>query len=169
MKISLKNVLHLFSKYDNGLLLCDLGGFDQILDLINSTTTDLDLKMQGLLVIGSAIQSNPKAKVQAAKSDLLKLLMNSLKSSSLSIDLKSNEHQSKLMFVLSALLRNFPYAQLKFVQLGGLDIFSNILKSDQSSHKIKVKVLTLVSDLVLEKRNALLEANADDKVKQYKE
>ena len=42
-------------KYDNGILLCDLGGFELLKKCINSSS-ELDLRKEAVKVLGSAIQ-----------------------------------------------------------------------------------------------------------------
>jgi hypothetical protein len=69
------------------------------------------------------------------------------------------ELSTKLVYLLSAVLRHFPYAQTKFFDYGGLNTLSNLILSPKSSNKIKIKVITLINDLVLEKVQPL-QANA---------
>jgi nucleotide exchange factor SIL1 len=73
----------------------------------------------------------------------------------------SDSFNQKLVFVLSAMLRHFPYAQLKFIEFGGQVTLNNYIR-ESSTHKIKVKLLTLINDLLLEKvKRILLEINKE--------
>ena len=52
---------------------------------------------------------------------------------------------------MSSLLRHFPYAQLKFMQLGGLSALSTLFKESASAAvSLKVKAVTLLHDMLLE-------------------
>ena len=64
----------------------------------------------------------------------------------------SNDFSAKLIYVLSTLLRHFPFAQIKFLEIGGVRILNDFMKISPS-HKLKVKILTLVDDLIQEKVN----------------
>jgi hypothetical protein len=69
---------------------------------------------------------------------------------------KQSEIFQKLLFVLSGLLRNFPYAQNLFVnKYGGIDALSYLL-TFSNSVKVKTKILTLIDDLIQEKVNFLV-------------
>jgi nucleotide exchange factor SIL1 len=51
----LEDFEYMVHQYDNGLLLCDLGAFDMLLNELNMTT-DSDISRQLILVLGSAVQ-----------------------------------------------------------------------------------------------------------------
>ena len=61
------------------------------------------------------------------------------------------EITSRCLFALSSLLRQFPAAQKIFVDHGGLEIFGKILEGNQLQSQ--TRVLNLVNDLVIERRN----------------
>ena len=60
--------------------------------------------------------------------------------------------RSRLLAALSSLVRHFPFAQRKFLELGGLQTLSSLL-SEQTydSEKLSVKAATLISDLLAER------------------
>ena len=66
------------------------------------------------------------------------------------VESTNNELNVKLVYVLSTLLRHFPFAQLKFLEIGGVQILNDFMQKS-TSHKLKVKILTLVDDLIQEK------------------
>ena len=68
------------------------------------------------------------------------------------IGLSNNDWNSKIVFALSSLLRHFPYVQLKFLEFGGVNILNDFMQKSPS-YKLKVKILTLVDDLIQEKVN----------------
>lgn len=77
----------------------------------------------------------------------------SLYSQSEEINLKIYEYYSKLLFSLSGLLRNFPFAQNLFVnKYGGIEVFSNLIKLTNSA-KLKAKMLTIINDMIQEQVN----------------
>jgi hypothetical protein len=54
--IILKDFEYYVHQYDNGLLFCDIGGFKLLMEELNSTNTDLNIKINSLLTLGSAMQ-----------------------------------------------------------------------------------------------------------------
>ncbi len=90
----------------------------------------------------------------ALKSNLLQLLLNQLSLAGQMNSIKDSNSTnliSKLIFTLSGLLKKFPHAQSEFIRFGGIEILDKILSIEQFSSKLKAKILTLVSDLLLEK------------------
>lgn len=144
-----------YFKFDNGLALCDIGGFDLLKNNLNQSE-DFDLKSKYALVLGSSLQSNPYVKIHANEANLVQLVLYQITST-----LKQTEHLntqnfiSKLIFTLSGLLRNFPAAQNKFVQIGGVETLELVLKSEHFNSKLKTKVLTFLNDLIVEKVEAI--------------
>lgn len=80
------------------------------------------------------------------------------------------EFNSKLIFTLSGLLRNFPLAQSQFIQNGGVEILSKLIQHSNSI-KFKTKILTLIDDLIKEKIELLADPTAleqqSEKINQY--
>lgn len=159
----LKDLEFYVHQVDNGLLLCDLGGFDLLLTELNSTILNQDSEYAQLLVIvlGSAVQSNPKVKVYAIKSQLLQILLNRM-----STRVLTDELRSKFIFTLSGLLRNFPYAQHEFLKLGGVETLSNLMPKINSI-KLRTKILTLTDDLIREKIGITNSQHDEATIKQY--
>ena len=92
--------------------------------------------------------SNPKVQVYGAENGLLQLILNLM--SKTDVESTNNELNVKLVYVLSTLLRHFPFAQLKFLEIGGVQILNDFMQKS-TSHKLKIKILTLVDDLIQEK------------------
>lgn len=55
LNIMIKYTVFCIFKYDNGLLLCDMGGFNAILVDMNKTE-DVETNIENILVLGAAIQ-----------------------------------------------------------------------------------------------------------------
>lgn len=51
---------------------------------------------------------------------------------------------------LSATIRNFPFAQKKFCDIGGIDFVVELLKGGSLGDRVVVKVVSMVSDLLEE-------------------
>ena len=91
------------------------------------------------------LYSNPSVQIAAIEAGALQQLIRLL-----SIE-TSVTFRSRLLAALSSLIRHFPFAQRKFLELGGLQTLSSLL-TDQSydSEKLSVKAVTLISDLLTE-------------------
>ena len=114
---------------------------------------DKEIKMETVLVLGSAMQSNPKVKIHAVKLDMIQLLLNHISKSLDDLD-SSKDFVSRLLFALSSVLRHFPFGQSQFIRFGGVEVLNKILNSQSKfNNKLKIKVITLANDLIMEKVN----------------
>ncbi len=86
----------------------------------------------------------------ALKSGLLQTVLKELTSFTQSANVNNQDFLSKLIFTLSGLMRNFPFAQHEFLKLGGSALLSNLIRAPNSI-KVKTKILTLTDDLMKEK------------------
>lgn len=66
----------------------------------------------------------------------------------LSVD-PNDRVRKKALYAVSTLIRQFPFAQKKFLQLGGLSALANLFTSAKEEN-IKIKIITLLTDLLLE-------------------
>jgi len=90
--------------------------------------------------------SNPAVQIAAIEAGALQQLIRLL-----SIE-TSITFRSHLLSALSSLIRHFPFAQRKFLELGGLQALSSLLtQQTYDSGKLSVKAATLVSDLLTER------------------
>jgi len=89
--------------------------------------------------------SNPAVQIAAIESGALQQL----------IRLLSTEpcvtFRSRLLAATSSLVRHFPFAQRKFLELGGLQTLTNLLAQQAESEKLSIKAVTLISDLLAER------------------
>jgi len=96
----------------------------------------------GLTVV---VFSNPAVQIAAIEAGALQQLIRLL-----SIE-TSVSFRSCLLSALSSLIRHFPFAQRKFLELGGLQTLTSLLAPQSyDSDKLSVKAVTLVSDLLTE-------------------
>ncbi|KAL8565967.1 hypothetical protein ACOMHN_054952 [Nucella lapillus] len=160
---SLENYLH---QIDNAMLFCDLGAMPTLLRCLNSSLENV--RSEAALVLGSALQSNPKVQIAAvengAMSEVLKLV---------SFD-QSPMVRKRAMFALSTMVRHFPFAQKRFLQLGGLSVLGKLFEDKSAPQNLQVRAVTLLSDLIKEKELHSKHSDASDsaqeeRLRQYRE
>ena len=62
---------------------------------------------------------------------------------------------TKAFSALSAIIRNFPEAQNTLLRQGGLGVLVKLFDNEEKSYeKLKIKILTLISDLLIERETA---------------
>jgi len=106
----------------------------------------IDLLIYLLIVTCDILCSNPAVQVAAIEAGALHQLIRQL-SVETSVTLRS-----RLLAAMSSLIRQFPFAQLKFMELGGLHTLSTLLTHrSRDSGKLSIKAVTLVSDLLIER------------------
>lgn len=130
---------------DNANDLVSMGGFHLVLQALNDT--EVTIRKEAAFVLGSAVQSNPPVQVVAIDGGAMQSLLRLIS------PIESIPVRKKAMYAMSSLLRHFPYAQLKFMQLGGLSALSTLFKeSDSAAVSLKVKAVTLLHDMLLEQK-----------------
>ncbi|XP_034634390.1 nucleotide exchange factor SIL1 [Trachemys scripta elegans] len=149
---------------DNAKDFLSLGGLQLVINGLNST--EPVLKEHAAFVLGAALSSNPKVQVEAIEGGALQKLMVILATEQpLSV-------KKKALFALSSMLRHFPYAQLQFLKLGGLQVLRNLFK-EKGMETLYIRVVTLLYDLIVEKMLLEDSENKEDqleeKVQQYKQ
>lgn len=158
---ALQDLEYYVHQIDNAKDLATIGGLQLIIAGLNDS--DDAIRQECAFVLGSAVQSNPHVQVQAVDSGALQLLLQVL-STSQSVPLRK-----KAMYAISGLLRMFPYAQMKFLELGGLSTFSSLFKGvDPSVVTLKVKAVTLLHDLLVEKQDVFQYDDEGDSVHQLR-
>ena len=87
--------------------------------------------------------SNPKVQVASMDAGAMEQLvrMSSLEPSS--------GVRSHVLYALSALIRHFPYAQQRFLQLGGMHSLKGLF-SQPDTAKLRLRAVTLINDMLLE-------------------
>ncbi|ESP03726.1 hypothetical protein LOTGIDRAFT_237555 [Lottia gigantea] len=161
-KFILSDLEYYLHQIDNAVYFCDIRGMELLLKYLNSTQDEI--RSETALVIGSALQSNPKAQISALETGLMQPLIRLI-----SLD-KSTALRKRYLYALSSLVRHFPYAQLKFVQYGGLSVFSKLFE-ESGTESLQIKVITLLNDLLQEKilteNDPQDNQNYREKLKQY--
>ncbi|CAF4001022.1 unnamed protein product [Rotaria magnacalcarata] len=142
-KTILTDLEYYLHQYDNAVLFADMNGLDLLVALLNSTNTDAEIRKLTSLALGAAFQGNPKVQLKALQSDCIQHLLHLL-------NIESDDNIIlRLLFALSTLLRNFPPAQKTFLEHGGAEL---MIKMFDLNNKIAVRTITLMNDLITEKK-----------------
>jgi len=119
-------------------------------------------KAAACFIVGSAAQSNPRVQIAFFEAGLVNTLLRLVNSPS------SPSVCGKAVYGISAVLRNFPEAQNSFIRQGGLAVLRNVFKfTGQPFDKIKIKVLTLMQDLLEER--VYQDSSSTDEVKRIQQ
>jgi len=145
ISLILEDLEYYVHKYDNAIDFLSLDGLSKIiLPSLNSTSKGVR-KMASYLV-GGAMQSNPTFQKASLEAGLIPILLRLT-----TLD-PEPEVSTKSFYALSGLLRNYPDAQNAFLRQGGLDALSSIIGStDMEYQKLRIKILTLLDDLMVER------------------
>ena len=148
--VILEDLEYYTHQYDNALLFVELGGIRDIL-LPSLNSSSLAVRLEACLLVSGAAQSNPQFQISSLESGLLDTLLR------LTILQPHPLLASRAFSGLSSLLRNFPQAQNKFLRDGGLGLLVRLFQNEGKAHeKLKIKILTLVHDLLVERETSLL-------------
>ncbi|SPP83807.1 nucleotide exchange factor Sil1 isoform X2 [Drosophila guanche] len=146
---ALENLEFLLHQIDNALVFIDNGGLDDVLLPIVVNDTNTALRVSAMRVLGSLTSNNPKAQIKVFEKSFGSYLSQILMSSTSSAEISSALH------AFGALLRKFPLAQTRVLSTSGTQALIRVLRSPDMELRSKGKVVTLISDLVLEKRSVL--------------
>ncbi|BFZ01197.1 hypothetical protein BsWGS_04236 [Bradybaena similaris] len=165
LKIVLLDLEYYLHQIDNAKIFCDLGGLTTLVSLMNST--EEDIREAATHTVGAALQSNPKVQATAVDTGVLQQLLKIISVDSSAIVRK------RALFALSALLRHFPYAQKRFLQLGGLSALTQLFVECKEEN-VKIRIVTVLTDLLHEYDYNVYQATSQDEIQvqrtlQYKE
>ncbi|XP_064631470.1 nucleotide exchange factor SIL1-like isoform X2 [Lineus longissimus] len=163
-----KNILSDLEYYlhqiDNAVDFSVMGGLDLVVKDLNHT--DPQIRSEAAFVIGAAVQSNPRVQVKAIEAGAMQQLIRML-----SIE-KDLALRSRVLYALSCLQRHFPYAQTKFLKLGGMAVLTSLF-TQPGTEKLQVKAISLTHDVLLEQQDVMQKSDLKDphekeKLRQYK-
>ncbi|XP_065215312.1 nucleotide exchange factor SIL1 [Planococcus citri] len=148
--VILKDFENLLHQVDNGEEFAKQKGMSTIVaPLLKANVTTF--RSLGANILGAAVQNNAKAQISALKAGVIPLLLHNIASNG---DLES---RSSSMFALSCLVRSFPLAEMKLIEEGGLPVLMDLFDDDSADGvKLQLKVVTFLSDLIIEKEDAKL-------------
>ena len=89
--------------------------------------------------------SNPKVQIKCLDAGILPILVRMLAVES------SRPVRARLLSACSAFIRQFPYAQEKFITLGGLQTLVDVFSNKYTNDKLRLKIVTLLHDLLAER------------------
>lgn len=151
----LQDLEYLVHQIDNAREFIRIGGvMHVVIPALNSTSAKV--RADSLWLLGSATQSNPKVQIGVLNAGIMPKLVKAIV-----LDSDSTVH-ARAIYALSCLTRQFPAAQVKLIEEGGLESLKVII-DDERSHdlKTKMRVITLINDLLLE-RKSIREAVAEN-------
>lgn len=156
MKVEEENVLvaaltdleYLLHQIDNAQMFAKHDGMsDVIIPCLESNSTRV--RQIAARVLGSAVQNNGMVQILALESGVIPYLLRTIALE------KSFAVRSSSLYALSCLIRSFPFAQLKFVESGGLSVFISLFDEKlPNSQKLQLKSISFLSDLLQEKLDA---------------
>ncbi|XP_026850228.1 nucleotide exchange factor SIL1 isoform X1 [Drosophila persimilis] len=146
---ALETLEFLLHQIDNALVFIDNGGLDDVLLPIVVNDTNTALRVSAMRVLGSLTSNNPKAQIKVFEKSFGSHLSQIIISSTNTAEISSALH------AFGALLRKFPLAQKRVLSTSGTQALIRVLRSPEMELRSKGKVVTLISDLVQEKRFAL--------------
>lgn len=156
---------YLVHQVDNAQTLCSMGGLQFILEGLNSS--DFRLQESSAFVLGSALASNPAVQVEAVENGALQTLLTTLATA------QQLRVKKKVLFAVASLLRHFPYAQRHFLTHGGLQVLSELFRTDDSG-VLRTRIVTMLYDMITEKElifqgglDPVLDASHDERRRQY--
>ncbi|KAM7417075.1 hypothetical protein PAMA_016942 [Pampus argenteus] len=156
---------YLVHQVDNAQTLCSIGGLQFILEGLNSS--DFRLQESSAHVLGSALSSNPVVQVKAVESGALQTLLTALATA------QAHSVKKKVLFAVASLLRHFPYAQRHFLSNGGLQVLSELFRTDGRG-ALRTRIVTMLYDMISEKElisqaglDPVMDASHEERVQQY--
>lgn len=146
---SLENLEYLLHQIDNALAFIDGGGLDDVLLPIVVNETNTDLRVSAMRVLGALAANNPKAQIKVFERNFGSYLAQILMTST------NNAEISSALHAFGALLRKFPLAQQRVLSTSGTQALIGVLRNADVELRSKAKAVTLISDLVLEKKSVM--------------
>ncbi|GLG99718.1 Nucleotide exchange factor SIL1 [Gryllus bimaculatus] len=167
----LTDMEYLVHQFDNALEFVRLEGVsDIVIPMLNCSSPAV--RAEAARLLGSAAQSNVKVQIAALENGAIFSLLRAVSLDSDSVV------RIRSLYALSCLIRNFPAAQARFVKEGGLSVLAQLFDKEQENHKMQIKVITLLYDLLIERQDTIklfsgytpvIKEELEMKMKQYKE
>lgn len=147
----LDDLEYLVHQVDNALEFLSQSGLEKVLLPNLNRTNHSTLKVKSLTLLGSALQNNPKAQLSAYEKGLAEHLIRFLSTTKVETEING------ALFAFGSLVRHFPLAQRHVLSRSVINVLFGIWRREVHL-KIKVKVLTFLTDLLLEGEEARKEA-----------
>lgn len=147
----LEDLEYLVHQVDNAIQFLDQGGLEKIVLPNLNRTNNSNLKVKSLTLLGSATQNNPSAQIMAYEKDVAEHLVRFLSTAKVESEINS------ALFAFSSLVRRFPIAQKQILSKSVVNVLFEVW-TKEINLKIKVRLLTLLTDLLMEAEEAKSEA-----------
>ncbi|XP_004529175.1 nucleotide exchange factor SIL1 isoform X1 [Ceratitis capitata] len=144
----LEDLDYLVHQIDNALWFIDMGGLEQIILPLVVNETNINLRVKAVRVLGALTHNNPKAQIKAFEKNVGSHLAQILLSST------NTEELSSALYAFGSLLRKFPLALQRILSTSGTQALIAVLEKE-CELKVKAKSLTLISDVIVEKKLVL--------------
>lgn len=162
LRTILTDLEYYLHQIDNAQNFVTLGGLECVMRDLNHTSEVI--RSETAVVLGSAVQGNPRVQVAAMEVGAMQQLVRML-SLEPSIGVRSH-----VLYALSALVRHFPHAQQRFLELGGLHALKALF-SQPDTATLRLRAVTLVNDMLVEQKAILHQTSSDatqqEKIRQY--
>lgn len=144
-KIELLEVLEEFlENLDNAVDFHTIGGYQYIMDLINSVDKE-EIIFQCLSLLGTSSQNQPKVQKILVEANLIPQVMDFIKKSS------NMKLKTKAIRCISCMITNYEAGSKVFLFNNGLNILKTILFDDSITHiPLLQKTLILLKDLAFQ-------------------
>ena len=138
---NLLNVLEeLLESLDNARDFQNLNGYQKIIDLLNSSTSN-EVKQTCCSLLGTAAQNQPVVQKVLVESNVIPQLMEFVRSTT---DMKL---KAKALRSVSSIITGCEDAEKVFLLHNGLNLIKDIIKSDENSLSVKQRALYLLLNL----------------------
>uniref|UniRef100_A0A0K8VG25 Nucleotide exchange factor SIL1 n=1 Tax=Bactrocera latifrons TaxID=174628 RepID=A0A0K8VG25_BACLA len=144
----LEDLDYLVHQIDNALWFIDKGGLDKIILPLVVNETNINLRTKAVRVLGALTLNNPKAQIKVFEKNIGGYLAQILISS------EHSEELSSALYAFGSLLRKFPLALQRILSTSGTQALVAVL-AKKCELKVKAKSITLISDILVEKRLVL--------------
>ncbi|XP_052870171.1 nucleotide exchange factor Sil1 [Anopheles cruzii] len=141
-----EDLRYLAHQIDNAVEFIDRGGVENIIWPSLNRTTDTSIRIQALVLLGTLLQNNPKAKVSLFERDGSAKLLAAFGRAT------SSDEVSAALYAFGSLVRKFPFAQKQLLTAHGYSLLYGVLEKPVEL-KVKVKVLQLIADLLEDYRS----------------
>uniref|UniRef100_A0A182WW16 Nucleotide exchange factor SIL1 n=1 Tax=Anopheles quadriannulatus TaxID=34691 RepID=A0A182WW16_ANOQN len=155
LDVLFEDLEYLAHQIDNALQFIDRGGVEKIVWPSLNRTGDAQTRTRALKLLGTIVQNNPKAKVALVERNGGPNLLSALGRAS------TTDEISAALYAFGGLVRKFPFAQKQLLTPHGYSVLYGVWEK-KVELKVKVKVLQLIADVLVDYRSAIAAAGEND-------
>uniref|UniRef100_A0A182UC03 Nucleotide exchange factor SIL1 n=1 Tax=Anopheles melas TaxID=34690 RepID=A0A182UC03_9DIPT len=155
LDVLFEDLEYLAHQIDNALQFIDRGGVEKIVWPSLNRTGDAQTRTRALKLLGTIVQNNPKAKVALVERNGGPNLLSALGRAS------TTDEISAALYAFGGLVRKFPFAQKQLLTPHGYSVLYGVWEK-KVELKVKVKVLQLIADVLVDYRSAIAPASEND-------